>query len=123
MQESYECSFLYGPLYDPRYEKMIDKQMWHDWIKRQMEMVSGETLTKLSSEALQIDKNELDKRLLPKQVNMNDWPPEVMTYVYGTQTLDVWGYVISSLELDEMYVAGAVMNNQLRWSELGGEEA
>ncbi|WP_270319760.1 hypothetical protein [Levilactobacillus brevis] len=102
---------------------MIDKQMWHDWIKRQMEMVSGETLTKLSSEALQIDKNELDKRLLPKQVNMNDWSPEVMTYVYGTQTLDVWGYVISSLELDEMYVAGVVMNNQLKWSELGGEEA
>lgn len=102
---------------------MIDKQMWRDWIKRQMEMVSGETLTKLSSEALQIDKNELDKRLLPKQINMNDWPPEVMTYVYGTQTLDVWGYVISSLELDEMYVAGVVMNNQLKWSELGGEEA
>lgn len=102
---------------------MIDKQMWYDWIKRQMEVVSGQTLTKLGSEALQMDKNELDKRLLPERANINDWSPEVMTYVYGTQTLDVWGYVISSLELDEMCVAGVVMHNQLKWSELGGEEA
>ncbi|ARN93415.1 hypothetical protein CT113_10755 [Levilactobacillus brevis] len=102
---------------------MIDKQMWHDWIKQQMEIVSGQTLTKLGSEALQMDKNELDKRLLPERANINSWSPEVMTYVYGTQALDVWGYVISSLELDEMYVAGVVMHNQLKWSELGGEEA
>lgn len=53
---------------------------------------------------------------------MIGWPRQVVVYTYGTDSLDVLGYVISSVELDVLYLAGIVVDGELlRGSQIGGE--
>jgi len=100
---------------------MIDEKMWYGWIKRKMVEVSGQRLNRLGSEATLLEPSELDSTLLPEGVVVADWPQQVVVYTYGTSGLDVLGYVISSVELDVLYLAGVVVNGELRWSQIGGE--
>lgn len=100
---------------------MIDEKMWYDWIRHQMTKASGQKLGQLGSEATLLELPELDTTLLPKGVTMADWPRQVVVYTYSSESLDVLGYVISSIELDVLYLAGVVVDGQLRWSQIGGE--
>lgn len=100
---------------------MIDKQMWYDWIKQQMEMVSGETLTKLSSEAYLMESEELDEALLPPNLDEKGFPSQLMVYMYGALNNAVLGYVLVSEELDVMYLAGVIVDGKLCWSQIGDE--
>lgn len=100
---------------------MIDEKMWYDWIRHQMAKISGQKLGQLGSEATLLELSELDTTLLPKDVAMADWPRQVVVYTYNNESLDVLGYVISSIELDVLYLAGVVVDGELRWSQIGGE--
>lgn len=100
---------------------MIDEKMWYDWIHHQMAKASGQKLGQLGSEATLLELSELDTTLLPKGVAMTDWPRQVVVYTYSNGSLDVLGYVISSIELDALYLAGVVVDGELHWSQIGGE--
>ena len=100
---------------------MVDEKMWYNWIKRKMAEVSGQQLSRLGSEATLLEPAELDTTLLPKGMAMIGWPRQVVVYTYGTDSLDVFGYVISSVDLDVLYLAGVVVDGELRWSQIGGE--
>lgn len=100
---------------------MVDEKMWYNWIKQKMSEVSGRKFGKLGSEATQLEISELDPNLLSKEVDMTSWPRQIVAYIYGDDNLDVWGYVISSIELDDLYLAGVVVDGELRWSQIGGE--
>ncbi|WP_143463000.1 hypothetical protein [Levilactobacillus enshiensis] len=101
---------------------MIDQKMWQEWIRSKMELVSQRQMpTELAEESYMLERNELDEHYLPQTLDIDDLPRYLVVYLYGAYGNELVGYVLTSGDLDAMYVAGVLVNGRLKWSELEGE--
>lgn len=88
------------------------------YLKREtgMDVEVGE----VSSEAVELYRDELDQRLLPPDYNLDELPESFVAYTYMIKTYML--FALSTADLGSAYLFGITNNDQLIWWHLPEED-
>ncbi|WP_461245006.1 hypothetical protein [Secundilactobacillus muriivasis] len=88
------------------------------YLKRETGMDVG--VDEISSEAVELYRDELDQRLLPPDYNLDELPESFVAYTYMIKTYML--FALSTADLGSAYLFGIANNNQLIWWHLPEED-